>query len=273
MAKVKSPFKIMNQKNFNEELIFNTKSGPLQIVEYEDKFNVKVRFLNTGFETIANIDNIRNKSVKDPYATLKNGGYFGQGQYSEKNNTKIYKTWEGMLKRAHTYQDFSHLKYLNCKVDESWLNFQIFADWYVNYQSQINPKYHDLLTLDKDIYQWNKFYKIYSSSTCCLIPAKLNEYLGTIYYSNKKSDLPVGVQKNRNNFAVYISENNSKKYYGTYSDPEKAFEVYKFKKKEKIIELANFYYSESAITLDVWRILLNLEIVPWIIKEELPWQN
>lgn len=173
MEKLKSPFVIMDHKKFYEGLIFNTKSGPMQVIEFGNKFNVKVKFLNSGYETIANIDNIIKGHVRDPYAILKNGGYFGVGNFEYYQDTKIYKTWDFMLRRAYVHSSDSP-NYENCYVCEQWINLQIFAEWYNSYRIQLNPEYYDDLQIDKDILQWGNYYKTYSPSTCCLIPGSLN---------------------------------------------------------------------------------------------------
>ena len=41
-------------------------SGDFKIVKYNDRANVEIQFLKTGFETIAELGNIRNGRVKDP---------------------------------------------------------------------------------------------------------------------------------------------------------------------------------------------------------------
>ena len=43
-------------------------SGDFKILKYNDKTNVEIRFLKTGYETVARLDNIKSGNVKDPYA-------------------------------------------------------------------------------------------------------------------------------------------------------------------------------------------------------------
>ena len=42
-------------------------SGDFKIVKYNDKTNVQIQFLKTGYETSATLHNIRKGEVKDPY--------------------------------------------------------------------------------------------------------------------------------------------------------------------------------------------------------------
>ena len=264
-----SPIKIIDYQKFYTGTIWNSKkAGKLIVEDYQDRFHVKVRFLETGYETVAIMDNVRAGSVKDPYHVLNCGGYFGEGNFKAGANIKIYKVWENMLRRAYIHQNSpSHVKYENCSVVEEWRNFQVFAEWYSNYLNQINPFYHDCLQLDKDILQWGIKNKVYSPSLCCLIPDKLNKFLGTIYYQTKMSNYPVGVRPNNNKFSVYISEGDQcRKYYGSYPTKEEAFLVYKNEKENQIRSLADYYYKENAITENVYLKLMSIEIFPY--KEE-----
>ena len=43
-------------------------SGDFKIVKYNDAHNVEIQFLNTGFEMMVELGNIRNGRVKDPYS-------------------------------------------------------------------------------------------------------------------------------------------------------------------------------------------------------------
>ncbi len=50
--------KILKSKNF----------GEFKILKYNDSGNVEIRFLKTGYETVAQLGNIKSGKVKDPYA-------------------------------------------------------------------------------------------------------------------------------------------------------------------------------------------------------------
>ena len=46
----------------------STSSGDFKILKYNDRANVEIQFLNTGFKTVARLNHIRNGKVKDPHA-------------------------------------------------------------------------------------------------------------------------------------------------------------------------------------------------------------
>ena len=45
----------------------STSSGDFKILKYNDKENVEIQFLNTGYETVVHLGSIKNGEVKDPY--------------------------------------------------------------------------------------------------------------------------------------------------------------------------------------------------------------
>jgi len=251
-----------NNKELYEGKVFETRtSGPLIIEEYIDSKNVKIRFLNTGFRKTVYLQNILENSVKDPYCTTKFGGYVGEGDIVPRQNIKVRTAWEQMLRRANVHEVGP--TYKNCSVDESWLNFQNFANWYINYRDKLNPDFYDELNIDKDLFQWGNEYKIYSPSTCCLIPAKINVVLSSIYERKTKIDdyLPIGVAKSKNGkFEVNICTGGVEEKYENFDTPEEAFNKYKELKKNYIIDLANFYFSKNAITPDVYEKLIDLNL-------------
>ena len=55
--------KILKSKNF----------GEFKILKYNDSGNVEIRFLKTGYETVAQLGNIKSGKVKDPYVPSVSG--------------------------------------------------------------------------------------------------------------------------------------------------------------------------------------------------------
>ena len=49
-------------------------SGNFKIVKYNNATNVEIQFLNTRFETVATLGNIRKGLIKDPYLASVVGG-------------------------------------------------------------------------------------------------------------------------------------------------------------------------------------------------------
>lgn len=129
-------------------VVFENRSEPFKIIE-EDKENIKIMFLKTG--SIKVVKRGRQlKYIKDFYNPMHFGkGFIGEGQYSEKEHTKVYDTWRNMLKRC--YDTTSHkYKFYGEKgvfVSEKWLNFQNFAKETIEMQNAYKEGYQ----LDKDI--------------------------------------------------------------------------------------------------------------------------
>ena len=43
------------------------KSGDFKVLKYNDSYNVEIKFVNTGYEMVARLTNIKNGKVKDRY--------------------------------------------------------------------------------------------------------------------------------------------------------------------------------------------------------------
>ncbi len=143
-------------------------SGKLVITKYVHCKNVEVRFVNTGFETTARMDNIRDGKVKDPFHSSVYGvGFIGVGEYKVSVNSKItkaYQCWSNMLERCYS-NDFHNIypTYAECTVHSDWHNFQTFAKWYYENHPADGGDYH----LDKDIkIEGNKEY---SPNACMFV--------------------------------------------------------------------------------------------------------
>lgn len=240
-----------------------------KIIEYIDKFHVRIIFLDdTHYSTIANLDNIKAGNVKNPYIINSIGGYYGEGDYIINRDPKPGKAWDAMMRRAYMHiprANKTEDSYINTTVCEEWLCLQTFAKWYIDYRSKINPKYWNVLEIDKDILQWNQEYKIYSPQTCCLVPHNLNVVLVGMHTENtRNSNLPIGVVSTKyGRYTAYVSNFGSRYSVGTYNTPEEAFEAYKKAKKDVIIKIALEYYQDGGILEDIYNKILNLEILPF----------
>ena len=211
-----------------------------EIVEYVNSINVKIRFLDgSNYETVAPLNSIKSGYVKNPYHRYKYGQILGEGPYSRKDHTKIYDTWHGIFVRINQPGPYS-----KTSICEEWLNFQVFAAWYENYLSMLNLDY--IYQLDKDVFQWNQEYKIYSPQTCCLIPTNMNNILGGLFTERKQyPDLPIGVYRSdtvAERYTATIQYNiNDRVNLGSYNTPIEAFEAYKKAKENHIKQMADIY--------------------------------
>ncbi len=85
--------------------------GDVIILEYINSYNVKIRFINTGYVTTTQMSNIRSGRVRDPYVPT----VFGIGVLGDKYATcvnsktvKEYLLWHSMLERC--YSTLQHVK-------------------------------------------------------------------------------------------------------------------------------------------------------------------
>lgn len=145
-------------------------SGALEVIKYDDKYKVKVKFQHTNFVRFAGSSDIRTGQVKDPmHPRVAGVGFVGLGKYNpslDSKCTEIYIVWRGMIERC--YSKTRQVKcptYVGCLVCCEWHNFQIFAKWYeLNYTKGCH--------IDKDIK--NDGNKIYSPDNCMFVTQQEN---------------------------------------------------------------------------------------------------
>jgi len=133
--------------------------GDLEVISYKSNSHVRVRFIETGYETISRSYNIRIGSLKDLMLPAVHGfGYPGVGCYSISNSPQAYEAWRGMISRCYCKKRLDKYKtYIGCSVCDEWRSFQVFAKWF-------SDNYTEGLHLDKDIRV--KGNKVYSPDTC-----------------------------------------------------------------------------------------------------------
>lgn len=243
----------------------NTFGGKMIITRYKTNSEIDVYF--PEYDWIAkNVQYVHFKkgNIKCPYERRVYGiGYLGEGKYKAYENgktTKCYDAWKRMLQRC--YDPKFHEKeptYIDCKVDEEWLCFQNFAEWFYNNYYEIEG---ERIALDKDILHRNN--KIYSPNNCIFVPERINTLF--IKCDSVRGDCPVGVyyHKRYKKFVAHCSiydfeENKSKrKYLGLYDTPKQAFEVYKQYKEKNIKDVADYY--KEQIPNELYQALYKYEV-------------
>ena len=177
--------------------------------------------------------------LRCPYEPRTYGkGYLGEGKYKTKENgkkTKCYKVWQSMLQRCY---DSKYRRreptYKGCIVEDYWLNFQNFAEWYYdNYYELENER----VELDKDIL--HKGNKIYSHENCIFVPQGINKLFTK--RQNYRGDLPIGVCLKDKRYMAQCSNGGKQIKLGTYPTPEEAFQVYKTYKEQVIKDTIDLY--------------------------------
>ncbi len=117
---MKKKYKIKTPKDMLKGTKHNTKkSGVLEIVEYYNAKQVRVRFVETNYEIVVQVGNVRRGEVKDPYASsVFTLGCLGEGEFT--TTSPEYKDWCTMLRRIVVF---------NYDIENpDWLNFQAFAE-------------------------------------------------------------------------------------------------------------------------------------------------
>ena len=218
-------------------------SGDFKILKYNDAKDVEIQFLNTGFETSAELGNIRNGNVKDPYIPSVCGvGIVGTKYPITVNGvqTKEYVLWQSALVRCYsdTYQK-KYPTYEGCEVSENFLHYEYFYEWSHKQVGFGNDGWH----LDKDLLI--KGNKVYSESTCVFIPREINSLL--IKCTASRGEHPIGVcwNKTKKSFVAHVSKNKGKlEYLGLFKTEIEAYNAYKQAKESFIKEQANKWKSQ-----------------------------
>ena len=220
--------KILKSKNF----------GDFKILKYNDKTNVEIQFLNTGYETVAQLGHIRNGKVKDQYSPSVYGiGIVGTKYLISEGGvqTKEYMLWKSMLKRC--YSDVYKKKnqtYIGCEVSNKFKSYEYFYEWCHKQIGFSNQGWH----LDKDLLI--KGNKVYSESTCVFIPAEINSLLTK--REALRGERLIGVCWHKKDKAFIAQVNKSKgkqEYLGSFKTELEAFNAYKKAKEDFVKEQAN----------------------------------
>ena len=218
-------------------------SGDFKILKYNDKKNVEIQFLKTGYRKVAEMKEVRNGKVKDPYSPSVCGvGILGTKYPSTVNGviTKEYDLWQNMLRRC--YSDSSkkkHPTYEGCGVSDNFKSFEYFYEWC---QKQIGFGVASF-ELDKDLLA--KGNKIYSEDSCIFIPKEVNSLLIKSVASRGVYLIGVCWSKTHKTFKAQVSKNKGKsEHLGYFATELEAFNAYKVAKESFIKEQANKYKSQ-----------------------------
>ena len=215
-------------------------SGDFKIVEYNNKTNVKIQFINTGYEAVVELGNIRKGGVKDRLSPSVYGlGIVGTKYQIRVNGTlkKEYELWREMLKRCYsdTYQK-KYPTYKGCAVSENFKSYEYFYVW-CNKQIGFDNKDWQL---DKDLLV--KGNKIYSESTCVFIPQEINKVLVKREASRGEYLIGVSWNKKASAFVARVNKNKGKReYLGCFNTEIEAFNAYKTAKEAFVKEQAEKY--------------------------------
>lgn len=225
---------------------YNNNGSLMRIIAYRKSDDIDIYFPEYDWTRYnCKYINFKYGKVKCPYEPRYYGkGYLGEGEHKIKENgecTKCYRTWYHMLERCYSEKQRPNLPtYEGCYINEEWLNYQNFADWFDDNYYEIE---NELMCIDKDILC--KGNKEYGPDTCVFTPDKIN----TLFVKSDKirGEFPIGVyvDKRRDKYVAKCQDGHSRPIHiGEYNTPEEAFEAYK-EEKEYIIRLFAEAYKDD----------------------------
>ena len=232
-------------------------SGDFKILKYNNAGDIEIQFLKTGYRKVAEMKEVRNGGIKDPYAPSVFGiGVLGAKYPTMINGvrTKEYGLWVRMLERC--YSDSFKKKnptYIDCEVSDKFKNYEYFYEWCNKQIGFSNQGWQ----LDKDLLI--KGNKVYSESTCVFIPAEINSVLTKSTAS--RGEYLIGVCWNKTNKAFKAQVNKSKgkqEHLGLFKTELEAFNAYKTAKESFIKEQANKW--KSQIDERAYNALINYQV-------------
>ena len=219
--------------------VFKSKlSGDFKMLKYNDKKNIEIEFLKTGYRKVAEMKEVRNGSIKDPYSPSVYGVGITGTRYPVSEggvHTKEYDLWTGMLQRC--YSDTIKKKrptYEGCEVSENFKHYEYFYEW-CNKQTGFE---NEGWQLDKDLLI--KGNKVYSEDYCVFLPQEINSLLIKSTASRGKHLIGVYWSKTSKSFVAQVRKNKGKpEYLGLFKTEIEAFNAYKNTKEVFVKEQAN----------------------------------
>ena len=228
----------INYKGCVGKICKSKSSGDFKILKYNDSKNVEIQFINTGFETIVQLGDIKNGYVKDPHSPSVCGvGIIGTKYPVSEGGvlTKEYELWTGMLERC--YSDGFKKKqptYEGCKASENFKSYEYFYEWCHKQIGFTNKDWQ----LDKDLLV--KGNKVYNENTCVFLPKEVNSLLIKSTASRGEHLIGVYWHKRGKAFAAKVNKNKGKQeHLGLFKTEIEAFNAYKKAKEAFIKEQAN----------------------------------
>ena len=247
----------INYKDCVGKVYKSLNSGDFEVLKYNDYGNVEIQFVNTGFETSAELGNIRNGKVKDPCAPSVCGvGVLGAKYPITINGVKTreYALWHSMLERCYS-TTFKKRRptYEGCQVSENFKSYEYFYEWCHEQVGFGNEGWH----LDKD--SLVKGNKVYSESTCVFLPSEINLLLVKREATRGKYLIGVYWYKKDKAFIARVRKNKGKQeYLGSFKTEIEAFNAYKVAKESFVKEQANKW--KSQIDERAYLALINYEV-------------
>lgn len=158
---------------------YNSLGHAFQIVERNveksshSTYKHRIRFIDTGYETLATTFNIKRGKVKDYMQPCALGvGYMGDDPRNFTYSQREYALWKNMLRRV--FDKNAHSSYKNVQISYRWFSFKNFVEDIRSLPGYDKWVLNDGYVLDKDILSTRLGFKLYSPQTCHFITAKEN---------------------------------------------------------------------------------------------------
>lgn len=233
-----------------------TNSGSnLVITKYVNSTEVYVRFIETGYETVARMSNIREGKVRDLLRPSIYGvGIVGyESPYFNGRILKEYALWKEMIRRCYD-ESFKtkHTSYDKCCVSDNFKHLSYFKEWCGKQVGFDNDDWH----LDKDILL--KGNKIYSEDTCVFVPRIINQAVVTNKLNRGKFLIGVHQDRREGRFLSCMSIGGERQILGHFNDELEAFLAYKQAKENYLKEVAIKW--KDQIDHRVYEALMNYQV-------------
>lgn len=231
----------------------NIQGCHMKVIEYINSKNMKVQFIDKYNAIVsAQWKEFNNGHLLNPYFPTVYGVGIVGGR--NRNHEYQYTYWKNILARCYnTKIKKQHPTYEKCYICNDWILYDEFKKW-------CNSNYYEVdnqnMQIDKDILI--KGNKIYSPTTCCFVPDRINSLI--IKSDNIRGKYPIGVSFNKktNLYIASMKKHNKNVWLGEYTNPQKAFYVYKKEKEKYIKEVADQY--KNKIPDKLYKALYSYEV-------------
>ena len=241
--------------------IFKTNNcGDLIIIGYINNRDVRVKFINTGYETTARLGDIKRGTVKDKLKPSVYGvGVIGEAIILDDGKLeREYRLWRSMLARC--YSENTQKKqptYVGCYVSKDFLYYPHFKEWC---KTQIGFNFLDdkgnQFELDKDILI--KGNKAYSPETCCFVPKEINISLTSCEKARGAHLIGVCYNKRAKKYVAMSGKSEGLRYLSYFDSEVEAFYSYKQTKELYIKSLAEKW--KDQIDIRVYEVLMKWKV-------------
>jgi hypothetical protein len=175
------------------------------VLKYVNTDEVYFKFDATGWVGCFQMDNIKKGKFKDKMSPSVYGtGVVGDGEHKPYENgrlTRVYVTWSNIIARCYDEnRQERQPAYKGCSVATEWLNYQNFANWYLENYPTDGKDYQ----LDKDYLV--KGNKVYGPDTCCFLTPQQN--IETSHAKHYRFISPSGEAIDVFNLSKFCRENN-----------------------------------------------------------------